>query len=189
MTRRRILEVARELFFRDGYTATTLKGVAVEAGVAVQTVYAVFGSKSAILGELRAMVVNLPEADRAMRDAATEPTVERRLAGFAHSIRKRWELAGDIVRVNEDAARADPSIRAGVAAAQARRHGGIASFVQALADDLAAEIDVERAAAIVNALTLYDVYAELVGVHGWRPDAYQRWLAEQLVSGVAPASA
>jgi TetR/AcrR family transcriptional regulator of autoinduction and epiphytic fitness len=185
VTRRRILDAARNLFFRDGYAVTTLKGVAAEAGVAVQTVYAVFGSKGAILGELRAMVVNLPEADSAMREAWAAPTVERRLAGFAHSIRKRWELAGDIVRVNEDAARADASIRAGVAAAQARRHAGIAAFVQGFEDELAARIDVRRAVAVVNALTLYDVYAELVGVHGWSPDAYEDWLAAQLVAGVA----
>src|SRR5512141_3370409 len=109
VTRRRILDAARRRFFEDGYAATTLKAVAAEAGVAVQTVYAVFGSKAAILDELRALVVSLPEADAEYRAAMTEPTAERRLARFAHSIRNRWELAGDIVKVNQDAVRVDPS--------------------------------------------------------------------------------
>ncbi len=184
MTRRRILDAARQLFFRDGYAVTTLKAVAADAGVAIQTVYAVFGSKAAILAELRASVVSLPEADAAVRAAATEPTLERRLAGFARSIRLRWTLGGDIVKVNEDAARADSSIRADVAATLAQRRDGIAWFVRMLEPDVAPGIDVVQATAVVDALTLYDLYAQLVGVHGWSPDAYEAWLTDQLVAGV-----
>jgi AcrR family transcriptional regulator len=185
VTRRRILDVARHRFFEDGYAATTLKAVAAEAGVAVQTVYAVFGSKAAILAELRALAVDLPEADAAGHAAMGEPTRERRLAGFAHSIRLRWELAGDIVRVHQDAVRVDPSLRPGVAAAEARRRGGIAAFVRSIEADLGAHIDIERSIGVVNALTLYAVYEELVAVQGWTPDAYEAWLADSLVAGVA----
>ncbi len=187
VTRRRILQAARLLFFREGYAATTLKAVAAEAGVAVQTVYAVFGSKAAILAELRALVVSLPEADDALRAAMLETTLEDRLAGFAHSIRRRWELAGDIVKVNEDAARADPEIRAGVESAQRRRQQGIRAFVDALERDRMVELVGARAAAIVDALTLHDLYAQLVGVHGWSADAYERWLSGQLLAALRSA--
>src|ERR1700720_2057224 len=45
-TRRRILDAARRLFSAGGgYTGTTMREVAAEAGVAVQTVHAVFGTK------------------------------------------------------------------------------------------------------------------------------------------------
>lgn len=172
------------LFARDGYAATTLRSVAAEAGVAVQTVYAVFGSKAAILEELRWLVVDLPEADMAMQQAMREPTVKRRLAGFAHSIRVRWELAGDIVRVNEDATRADPALRPATEVVRRRRQDGIARFVQAIADDLDAGVDIARTAAVIDALTMYDVFAQLVVHHGWSPDAYEQWLVERLVSGV-----
>jgi AcrR family transcriptional regulator len=187
VTRRRILEAARILFFRDGYAATTLKAVAAEAGVAVQTVYAVFGSKAAILAELRALVVDLPEADDAIREAMRETTTERRLAGFAHSIRRRWELAGDIVKVNEDAARVDPEIRAGVELARGRRQAGLRAFVLALEEDLMAGIDTDRAAAVLDALTMHDLYTQLVGIHGWSPDDYEGWLGVQLVSALGTA--
>jgi AcrR family transcriptional regulator len=182
VTRRRILEAARQRFFEDGYAATTLRAVAEEAGVAVQTIYAVFGSKAAILAELRALAVNLPEADGELQAAIAEPTLERRLARFARSIRNRWELAGDIVRVDQDAVRVDPSLRAGIAAADARRHGGIAAFVRGVNTDLGAGIDVERSIGIVNALTLYAVYEELVVIQGWTPDAYEVWLAGALIA-------
>ena len=185
VTRHRILDAARHRFFEDGYGATTLRAVAIEAGVAVQTVYAVFGSKAAILAELRALVVDLPEADAEFRAAMSEPTPGRRHARFAHSIRKRWELAGDIVRVNQDAVRVDPSLRTGIAAADARRHGGIAAFVRGIEADLGAGIEVQRSIGVVNALTLYAVYEELVSVQGWTPDAYEAWLADSLIAGVA----
>jgi AcrR family transcriptional regulator len=185
VTRRRILDAGRRLFFRDGYAATTLKAIALEAGVAVQTVYSVFGSKAAILAELRALVVTLPEADGAFRAALEQPTIEGRLTAFAHSIRLRWELAGDIVKVNEDAARADPAVRAGVAAARERRQQGIVALAHGLAAELAPEIDVARATSLLDALTLHDLYAQLVDTHGWTASDYEAWLAEQLVATLA----
>ena len=192
MTRRRILDAARRRFFEDGYAATTLRAVAAEAGVAVQTVYAVYGSKAAILAELRALVVNLPEADAEWRAAMADPTPQRRLARFAHSIRSRWELAGDIVRVHQDAVRVDASLRPGIDAAEERRRGGIVAFVRGLSTDLGADlgapIEVERAIGVVNALTLYAVYEELVVTLGWTPDAYEAWLAEALTAGVVGTS-
>lgn len=185
VTRRRILDAGRRLFFQDGYAATTLKAVAHEAGVAVQTVYAVFGSKAAILAELRSLVINLPEADSAYRAALGQPSIEGRLVGFAHSIRCRWELAGDIVKVNEDAVRADPAVRPGVAAAREQRQRGIMALAEGIASDLAPGMDVPRAAALLDALSLHDVYARLIDGHGWSADAYEAWLAEELIANLA----
>ena len=51
-TRRRIIEAAADLFVADGYGATNLQDVADRAGVAVQTIYFVFGNKRALLKEL-----------------------------------------------------------------------------------------------------------------------------------------
>ena len=51
-TRRRVLDAAEALFTRDGYAATTMTAIADQADVAVQTLYAVFGNKRALLTEL-----------------------------------------------------------------------------------------------------------------------------------------
>src|SRR4051794_34196798 len=40
-----VLAVARELFLRDGYAATTVAGVAAAAGVSVETIYKTFRGK------------------------------------------------------------------------------------------------------------------------------------------------
>lgn len=186
LTRTRIRDAARRLFVRDGYAATTLKAIAAEAGVAVQTVYAVFGSKSAILTELRWMVVDLPEADAARQEAMRAAAAEERLSRFAYSIRLRWEAAGDIVQVNEDAARTDPAIAAEVRPAEERRQAGIRAFARAIVDDFDLTLDAARVAAMVDALTMYHLYAQLVRVHRWTPDEYQSWLRGQLVAAVHP---
>ena len=51
-TRRAILAAAGRLFVEPGYAATPLTAIAAEAGVAIQTVYATFGSKRQLLSEL-----------------------------------------------------------------------------------------------------------------------------------------
>ena len=51
-TRRAIAGAARSLFAEHGYAATSIDAVAEEAGVAARTVYAIFGTKKAILGAL-----------------------------------------------------------------------------------------------------------------------------------------
>ncbi|MFN8628979.1 MAG: helix-turn-helix domain-containing protein [Chloroflexota bacterium] len=184
VTRRRIIDVARRHFFEDGYAATTLKDIALDADVAVQTVYAVFGSKAAILEELRSLVVFDPGAGEALRDAMTAPTADARLRAFARSIRERWEHAGDIVRVNEDAARVDHSLREGIATANAQRTAGITAFVQGIEATFELGLDTTRAVAVVHALSLYDVFEELTSRHGWAPEAYEAWLGDALVAGL-----
>jgi AcrR family transcriptional regulator len=51
-TRRSILDAAHDLFIATGYAATTIQAIADRAGVAVQTVYAVFGNKRELLRQL-----------------------------------------------------------------------------------------------------------------------------------------
>ena len=52
LTRQRIRDAAYDLFVEHGYGVTALQDVADRAGVAVQTIYFVFGTKRALLKEL-----------------------------------------------------------------------------------------------------------------------------------------
>ena len=181
VTRRRIADAARRLFFRDGYAATTLAAIATEADVAVQTVYAVYGSKAGILDALRESAMSQPEAEAVYHEQRAELSPRRRLVLFARSIRLRWELAGDIVVIHRDAGTADAQIRAGVAATLEQRRRGIAALATSLDAALRPGVSVGQAYAVLDALTLPEVYEELVGVHGWTSDAYEAWLAGTLV--------
>jgi AcrR family transcriptional regulator len=179
VTRRRILDAARSGFADAGYAATTLREVAADAGVAVQTVYAVFGSKANILRTLRESVVTDPAASEAYAAALAAADLDEALGSFARSIRLRWEAGHDIVMINMKAAAADPEIRAEVAAANAMRSGGIGRLARRLGE-LERGLDLRRVQALLDALTLTSVYEQLVSAHGWSSDDYESWLADAL---------
>lgn len=189
VTRRRILEAAHVRFAADGYGATTLQAIADEAGVAVQTVYAVWGSKAGILRALREALARQPEAELLYDAALAMPRAADALALFARSIRARWEEGADIVRIHAEAAASDASLREEVGHVLARRRAGLRRLVEAVAGSLRAGLDVERASAIVDALTLPEVYLELTRVGGWSADEYEAWLSVALVSELLPREA
>ena len=47
-----VLEACRDLLFRDGYQATTIRAVAERAGVSTETVYKTFGGKPGLVKAL-----------------------------------------------------------------------------------------------------------------------------------------
>jgi AcrR family transcriptional regulator len=179
VTRRRIAEAARSLFGSRGYGATTLHDIAVAAEVAVQTVYAVFGSKASILRELRRGLVTDPAADAAFSAAVAASSPPQGLDLFAHSIRLRWETGHDIVAIHVEAASTDATIRDEVEAVLSGRRQGIGRLARSLVT-LEPTLDKRQVIAVIDALTLSEVYAELVVVHGWSADAYETWLASAL---------
>ena len=133
-TRRSILDAALELFVASGYAATTIQAIAERAGVAVQTVYAVFGTKRDLLRQL------IESHDRRRRrvpadHGAARGTVGRRRTRPPSTGRTRRRLdpvdrraRGPIVRVAEEAAASDPELAAMMEAVKAaRQHEMIAS--------------------------------------------------------------
>ena len=177
VTRRRIADAARGLFRTRGYGATTLQAVAEEAGVAVQTVYAVYGSKAGILHELRDTVLRQPGAEALYEDAMREINGGRKLELFASSIRRRWESGHDVVAIHRDAGATDPTVRDEVEQVLSMRRRGIARLAQSMEGELAPGTDVAHATAVIDSLTLPEVYAELTEIGGWSADEFERWLA------------
>jgi AcrR family transcriptional regulator len=107
-TRRRMLEAAYRLFSEQGYTNTTLKAVALEARVAVQTVYFTFHSKPELLqATYHYAVVELADTPPHLSDwwraAEAEPDVVkalRMIVGgtlnvFARAAPLVWAVHGD----------------------------------------------------------------------------------------------
>ena len=180
LTRRRIAQAARRLFAARGYGATTLTAIAGEAGVAVQTVYAVYRSKAGILRALREDVLREPRAEALFQEALAARRASGKLELFARSIRRRWESGHDVVAISEDAGATDPAVRREVDALLTVRRKGLAQFARSIGGDLMPGLDAPRATAVLDALTLPALYAELVIVHGWTPDEFESWLARTL---------
>ena len=182
-TRLRIEDAARARFARDGYATTTLRAIAQDAGVAIQTVFAIHGSKPNLVRALVRRLRDDPAADAAYAVALAAPTADEAIAAFARSIRLRWEAGHDIVAIHAEAASADPTIRAESAAALAGRRRGIAALAGHLTA-IGAAGDPEALAAVLDALTLPEVYAALTVVHRWSADRYEAWLRSTLLAGV-----
>jgi hypothetical protein len=77
--------------------------------------------------------------------------------------------------VNEEAARTDPMVRREIARIVALRRAGIARLARTLRG-----VEAARSAAILDALTLPEVYRALVVVHGWSADDFEMWLGRVL---------
>jgi len=152
-------------------------------------VYAVYGSKAEILRALRLDLLNEPRAGAAFGQALTERDASRKLVLVAHSVRLRWEYGHDIVTINEVAGATDLKVRKDVEEILSVRRLGLARVARSIRSELAPGLTVAQASALLDALTLPSVYAELVTVHRWVPDRFESWLAATLLHQLLAQSA
>lgn len=188
-TRRSIVRAASELFVTRGYQATSIAQVAAEAGVGVQTVYASFGTKRAILsaavdqaivGDDRPVVVNDRDWMRVVLEA-DDPEV--RLRAYARAVRRILDGAALMFEVLQVAASGDPELAAAWAEAGRRRRVGVSGVVQRIGDEgrLRDGLSVDAAIDVVWSMNGHELYLHLVRDCGWTGDRYAEWLGETFV--------
>jgi AcrR family transcriptional regulator len=191
-TRQRILDAARAEFLEKGWTGTTVKAIADAAGVAPATVYAVFGTKRAMLSGLidEGITGDLPDPGGAddgwvdIVDHTDQRERARRLVAFVAAAMPR---VAPLERVVREAAGADAEI-AGLARDLLEwRRAGSAKIVDVLAgsDGLRRGVSRAEAADLVFALGGPEVYHLLVEVRGWsrrRFEAHYADLLDRLIS-------
>jgi AcrR family transcriptional regulator len=183
-----MLDTAETLFIRDGYAATTISSIAEAADVAVQTVYAVFGTKRAILTELLDIrLVGDDQASSLQRrddwqalEGDTEP--RRQLALLASLSARIGDRIGALMEVLAAAAGSDPEIAAIYQDQQQARYKDQRRLAQLLARNgaLRAGLSETRAADIMWALANARTHRALVGERRWASDDYERWLGDLL---------
>jgi AcrR family transcriptional regulator len=182
LTRRDILQAARRLFARHGYSRTSMEDVAAEAGVAVQTIYSRVGSKLELLRGMNDFVDEeggIAELEGRMR-AADQPREVLRLC--VQLTRQVAERCGDIIGAVDAAARAEPEM-AQISGEGRRRHReGTQGVVEALAraGALRRGMSVERAAQLAAVLTYNEVYSRLTGDYRMSYDEAQAWVLSTL---------
>jgi AcrR family transcriptional regulator len=175
-----IVEAAKALFMERGYTTTTIESIAEGAGVAVSTVYAVFGSKRGILQALRASWHERSKIREVTYGNLENLTASERLERLAQATRQQWESGAAVTAIYRSAAEADPEAAAELRQALEGRRKGMENFARGLEAHLRPGLDVTSAAAILQALCLAEVYGQLVHSSGWQPEAYQSWLYQAL---------
>jgi len=185
---RRIIDAATTLFADRGYAGTPLTEIAAAAGVAVQTVYAAFGTKVNLLA--RAIDASLagddapvPMAERdPVRRIIAEPDPYRTVEMYAALTAAISARAHGIVLAAWAAAPSDPAVAALVAELDAQRLRGMTDAARSLAAKARAagclaedvtEEDIRDALWVFNSAQLYGL---LLRDRGWTPDHYQAWL-------------
>jgi AcrR family transcriptional regulator len=186
-TRRLITEAAQSLFIEKGYGAATIEAIAARAGVAVSTVYAVFKTKRAVLKEIRTAWHEGSKIKDVVFPSTSEPDPGARLHSLAHATRLQWETGSQIIAIYRGAAAADSKAAAELAEALKGRRAGLSAFTTSLERSLRPGLSPLRAAALVQALCLPEVYEELVGESGWTKDDYEKWLAAILMRELLPS--
>ncbi|GAA3842555.1 TetR/AcrR family transcriptional regulator [Sphaerisporangium flaviroseum] len=192
LTRRAILDAASRLFVDRGYAATPLTAVAAEAGVAVQTVYAAFGSKRQLLSQLVDVTiagdddpVTLPErAFVAEIRAIADP--RSKLARYARHLSETHARQADVMIALAGAATADPDAAAiWRKNADERRHG-MAMFAAELAATgrLRPDHDVDSAADVLWLAMDVSNYDWLVRRRGWSSERFERWYVDTVAAAI-----
>ena len=185
-TRATIAQAARKLIFSKGYEAAKMDAIAKEAGVAAQTVYAVFGSKQAILAELIDQDSFGPEYQDLIRQAmsTTDPAVKVRFpARIARQIYEAQSVTFDRFR---GAGVVAPDLAALEKERECRRYEaqkGIILFLQN-AGRLRKGLTMEAARAILWTLTGRENYRLLVRERGWTAQAYEEWVGDMLAASL-----
>src|SRR5256885_6498132 len=172
LTRRRILDATYRLLVDNGYVATTIKAVAGEAGVAVDTVYKSFGSKGNLIKDLYDVVLAGDDEPTPLMErpvwqafvAETSPAEKlRRYAAVCRMLSGR--LSPLLASLLSAAQSGNPDLVAFTATIQNERLTGAGAVVRALAGagGLRPGLAFERARDIVWTLNSPPVYPLLAG--------------------------
>ena len=186
-TRLDVLAAARELFAERGYRGTTIKDVASAAGVAVETIYRAFGSKSELFkGVLEAAMAGgarraaiPPEQRPAVREMAEERDPRRVLELHAATQPGIHARSGPYHRVLSEAASTDSDLADVWRQLEAQRLAGMRRLAQRLHDlgALRPGLSVDDARDILWAVNSHPIYDLLVVQRAWPPERYRDWIA------------
>jgi AcrR family transcriptional regulator len=184
-TRREILEVAQRLFLARGYAATSIRDIAAEAGVAVQTIYSSIGSKAdlaAALGDHMDESAGVASVWAQVRLADDPAEVINLAVGIPRAFAEGE--TGSIVRAVESAAAVEPEMAAVLTEGARRHRDGARGVVGMVADrfGLRDGVTVEHGAATFAAMTGAGVWRELTEGQGWSFDEAHQWIAATLVA-------
>ena len=182
LTRRRIMQAGRRLLAKGTYSAVTMREVAAEAGVAYQTVYAIFGNKLRLAQAIVedgwphvAEALSLVEEGRRSEDPRVWMQVAARIS------RRINELCADLPRFMRESG--DPVLRGRYSSGEHDRYQQleeVSTFLERTGK-LRQGLTASEAHAILWGLTGPDWYCLLVFERGWEPARYEEWLAQALI--------
>lgn len=180
-TRALVLAAATTLFGTRGWSATGMRDVAREAGVAVETVYANFRSKTELLmAAIDVGVVGddapVPLAERAEFAQLAAGSFADRVGAAARLVTGINRRISGLRRALGEAAASEPALATKLTQAENRRRINIRQGLELITGRSMGD-DVCDA---VWAITSVDVYHLLTGIARWSVPRYENWVAVML---------
>ena len=188
-TRATILATAMRLFLERGYGKVTVADIAREAALAMPTVYASTGGKSAILSTLIEQAMGDPIVEQTLSQVSASPSAHEAIRITAHGTRVDNQRYHDIAQVMTTAAVIDDAagdimVNSDHEYRQALRH--VARRVQDL-HELKSGLTEQQAVDILWFYFGRDAWHLLVYDRHWSWDDAERWLAEQATAALIPS--
>lgn len=180
-TRERVLVAATDLFATKGWNGTGMRDVARDAGVAVETVYSNFKSKSELLmAVIDVSVVGdiepVPLAQRAEFAALSTGDFAARVTAAAKLVTDIHLRIRGVRRALGEGASAEPVLAARLAEAENRRRTDVKRALEIVTGRRVDALERDG----IWAVTSVDVFNLLVDVAGWSTHRYQAWMVETL---------
>jgi AcrR family transcriptional regulator len=185
-TRHAVLNAARELFVRDGYSATTIAEIAEQARVSVDTVYASVGRKPALLRELVETAISgtdqaVPpeQRDYVIRIGAAT-TARDKITIYAHAITAIQQRMAPVFLALRDAASTDPDCAVLWSEIAARRATNMRTFAADLRStgELRDDLTDDQVADIIWSMNAAEYWDLLVRQRAWTPSQFGDWLTD-----------
>jgi AcrR family transcriptional regulator len=179
-----VVRAARDLFERDGFRATTLAAVAAHAGISVEGIYKIFGSKAALAKAVFDVVIAgddepVPIAERTEAAAVrAEPDVRTKVQLFAAGLAQRQARSARVQILIRDGRHIDPSLEPIWAELTEEAMTGARALAQHLisARQLRARLAEDQLRDVLWNYFAVDHYERLVLHQGWTLADYTSWL-------------
>jgi AcrR family transcriptional regulator len=185
-TRTEIISAARRLFASQGYAATSVKDIARDAGVSVQTLYDSVGSKADLVRRLNDLIDSEARVFEIAMTLATEtdPVAATRIG--ARITRRILERCSDILRPSLEAARAEPELAYVIEEGGRRHRAGARAVAERLATlgALDPRCSIDDAATAIAALADFRLGLILIDDHGFDFQAVEDWIADMTARAV-----
>ena len=186
-----IVEAAGRLFLERGYLATTLSGIATEAGVAIQTIYNSIGSKRDVLSKVLDYAAAgehapTPAPTFVLAQAEQEPDPRKSLDQLVEFWRDSRPRTAPFYRLLRQAAALDQEAAdlERVRAEERLRSYRSGAALLAERGSLREGLSLDDAAAIIHAAGHPDLHRFLVLEQKWTADHWAAWVRSTLEAGL-----
>ena len=194
-TRARIIAAAAQRFLAHGYAGTTMRAVALDAGVALPTVELAFRTKARLLKAVIDVAIAGDDDQVAMLDREWAKRAESIagppdfVAAFARVLAGSAERAAGLAATALEAARADEDIATVAAQLMSQREVMASWLVDGIMHRSALREGTDRAAAVDTVWTLMDpvVFCRLTGDRHWTTAHFERWFTDSVTRLVLSA--